>query len=622
MSQKHMRLFVSILVLACLSCCSSISSRGNEILSTHNDLPLTKRANRQLRAAQVESHIGKRSTDQALRRNHELHYVDDTLDIENRRLAAQVRVTAKLPTLLLEDIDHHVSNVNCAESHIVLGFGTTLRKRAALAEIGVGKDFYLVTSHDTCNVDGERSVYLVSTVSATSDDLNIVLSVSRVSWKSAIQTIKIDVGKSKERYRIRKQGEVQKRQMPSSAEASIVATPGAAASTVAFPVPPSSTPTATSAHKDVSFSYADTPLLPPAFPGVDSATLNVPFIPNGVSIKCKNCTVTGTIDILQGSVLGNTTNSSEDDDFSWDQGSFTFEANGFSAHIQLEATIQPSADLLSFEAPMPTIGLPGFSIPGVGTVGPIFKPAIVIGTQISSELEFTYGFNLTVPNNSSILLDLTDPEDSTVNGFPNSQITALPFTSSVNNIALTVSAAFRPELLLGISVLTGILGAGVFFNLPTVSATISQVAHVNSKCEPLPIPSSSATTNDNSSTIVDGVVEDVFGSLTHVEPEVELDFGVLAEAKLGAGGKGVEGVVTVFNTSFALPTTCLSFDEEEKTLGPVAAKTTGKEGGGKGAVASKKNEAGRGWENPLTGIGSVSGMIWGLFGVSLIFVGL
>ncbi|KAL8729501.1 MAG: hypothetical protein Q9181_004982, partial [Wetmoreana brouardii] len=499
------------------------------------------------------------------------------------------------------------SDINCAGSHIVLDFGTTLKKRAALAEIGAGKDFYLVTSHDTCNVDGERSVYLVSTVSGTSDDLNVVLSVSRVSWKSAIQTINIDFGKSGESYRIRKQGEVHKRQMPSSAEASIVATSGAAASTVAFPVPPSSTPTATSAHKDVSFSYTETPLLPPAFPGVDSATLNAPFIPNGVSVECKNCTVTGKIDILQGSVSGNSTNSSDDDDFSWDQGSFTFEANGFSAHILLGATIQPSVDLLSFEAPMPTIGLPGFSvrgaIPGVGTVGPIFKPAIVIGTQISSELEFTYGFNLTVPDNSSILLDLTDPEDSTVNGFPNSQITPLPFTSTVNNIALTVSAAFRPQLLLGVSVLTGILGAGVFFNLPTVSATISQVAHVNSKCEPLPMPSSSTTTNDNSSTIIDGVVEDVFGSLTHVEPEVELDFGVLAEAKLGAGGKGVDGVVTVFNTSFALPTTYLSFDEKEKTLGPVAAKTTGKEGGGKGAVASGTSEAGRGWENPLTGIG-------------------
>lgn len=92
--------------------------------------------------------------------------------------------------------------------------------------------------------------------------------------------------------------------------------------------------------------------------------LTLPSSPQGVSVQCKNCTVTGTIDILQGSVSGNTSNSntngSDDDGFSWDQGSFTFDANGFSAHIELEATVQPSANLLTFEAPMPSIGIPGF----------------------------------------------------------------------------------------------------------------------------------------------------------------------------------------------------------------------------------------------------------------------
>ncbi|KAL8872059.1 MAG: hypothetical protein Q9174_002240 [Haloplaca sp. 1 TL-2023] len=394
---------------------------------------------------------------------------------------------------------------------------------------------------------------------------------------------------------------------------------GVAPSAVAFPAPASSTPTATSVQKDLSFSYTDTALLPPSFPGVDTTTLNAPFVPQGVSVSCKNCTLTGTIDILQGSIAGNTSSlDSDDDEFSWDQGTFTFQANDFSAHIELEATILPSVDLLSYEAPIPAIGLPGFQIPGIGVVGPIFKPAVVIGTRISSQADFSYGFELTVPNNSSIVLDLGDPESSTVNGFSESSITALPFTTAIQNIALTVSAAFRPQLLLGVSILSSSasLGAGVFFNLPTVSATISQVAQVNSKCEPLPI----GNMTSNASTTVDDILQDVFGSLTHVEPAVGLDFGVLAEANLGISNSrevGLQNVVTIFNTTFPLPTTCLSFDPEKSTLGPVPAMATA--GGEADTESGMMSAADRTVEDPTERLRYMVGL---LLGVTLFFVNL
>lgn len=95
--------------------------------------------------------------------------------------------------------------------------------------------------------------------------------------------------------------------------------------------------------------------------------------PNGVSFQCKNCTVTGTIDILQGSVTGNTTSpgtdTGDDDEFIWDSGSFTFETTGFSAHVELGAAIQPSLSLLTYNAPMPSIGLPGFQVEYPPTFG-------------------------------------------------------------------------------------------------------------------------------------------------------------------------------------------------------------------------------------------------------------
>ncbi|KAL8808486.1 MAG: hypothetical protein Q9182_000037 [Xanthomendoza sp. 2 TL-2023] len=522
----------------------------------------------------------------------------DTLGRNNERFAAQVQLTTKLPTLTLEEIDHHLTAVTCTGSSVTLSFSTTLARDAAMKDFRRDNNFYLVTSHDTCNNGGERNVYLVSSMSNTDErDLDLVLSISRVPWRESVQTIKVDFGKSNEVYRFPHRAAIGKRQSSLSTEAAVVVGSGTGTASatvpVPFPAPPTATPTATSVSKNIGFSYIDTPLLPPSFPGVDSIMLDAPGVPNGVSFRCKNCTVTGTIDILQGSVSGNATgnattagsNNDEDNGFSWEGGSFTFEANDFSAHIELGATIEPTLSLLTYNASMPSIGLPGFQIPGIGVVGPIFKPGIVVGAQISTKLDFTYGFDLTVPDNSSITLKLVDSEDSTITGFSKSKITALPFTAGVDNVALTVSAAFRPELLLGVKVLTGTIGAGIFFNLPTVAATISQVAHVNSKCEPIPRNSTSSTVN--------GILEDVFGSLTHIEPSVEFDFGVLAEAQVNKFAAG--DVYTIFNTSFPLPTACFEFDKGKRALGAVTPSSKGK------AVAAPTGTgmAGKGKENPL-----------------------
>ena len=108
--------------------------------------------------------------------------------------------------------------------------------------------------------------------------LRLNLSTERVSWKSSVQTLEITFGKSSERYHIADQGSIRKRQAPSNPDATTAPEDGAVPSTVAFSAPASSTPTATSVQKDLSFSYTDTPLLPPSFPGVDSTTLNAPFV--------------------------------------------------------------------------------------------------------------------------------------------------------------------------------------------------------------------------------------------------------------------------------------------------------------------------------------------------------
>lgn len=80
--------------------------------------------------------------------------------VDDKRLAAQVHLKTKLPTLALEDIDHHVDYISCSETSILLGFVTASSKHAAIEELRSKDKFYLVTSHDTCNNDGERNIYL------------------------------------------------------------------------------------------------------------------------------------------------------------------------------------------------------------------------------------------------------------------------------------------------------------------------------------------------------------------------------------------------------------------------------------------------------------------------------
>jgi hypothetical protein len=128
--------------------------------------------------------------------------------------------------------------------------------------------------------DVQADLSSVSSYSSKSElDPDLVLFVTRMPWKKSIQTIRVDFAQSDESYRFPRQGVIAKRQAPSSSEAVVVSATPTASTTVpiAFPVPPTTTPTATSAHKDLGFSYIDTPLLPPSFPGVDSVTLNAPI---------------------------------------------------------------------------------------------------------------------------------------------------------------------------------------------------------------------------------------------------------------------------------------------------------------------------------------------------------
>lgn len=76
MFSAAIRLTVFLLISVSISPHSSFSHSVDGLLSVRNGVVHSKRYDRQLKAARVESKLGKRSIVQALRCDHELHYVD------------------------------------------------------------------------------------------------------------------------------------------------------------------------------------------------------------------------------------------------------------------------------------------------------------------------------------------------------------------------------------------------------------------------------------------------------------------------------------------------------------------------------------------------------------------
>jgi hypothetical protein len=75
------------------------------------------------------------------------------------QFAARVRMSARLPTVVLEDVDDHFNDIVCAHSSIHLHFATEESMTLTYEELKGMGEFFVVTSHEGCNNDGEREPY-------------------------------------------------------------------------------------------------------------------------------------------------------------------------------------------------------------------------------------------------------------------------------------------------------------------------------------------------------------------------------------------------------------------------------------------------------------------------------
>lgn len=76
------------------------------------------------------------------------------------QFGAKLGMQFKTPTLLLEDIEHHVETIACSKDGIHLHFLSEESLAHAHEEFRNVNAFFLISSHEGCNADGERDPYL------------------------------------------------------------------------------------------------------------------------------------------------------------------------------------------------------------------------------------------------------------------------------------------------------------------------------------------------------------------------------------------------------------------------------------------------------------------------------
>lgn len=62
--------------------------------------------------------------------------------------------------VVVEDIEHDLEHVHCSGPHIELRFKELQRWKAAVKGLGELTEYTVITSHESCNVDGERRPHL------------------------------------------------------------------------------------------------------------------------------------------------------------------------------------------------------------------------------------------------------------------------------------------------------------------------------------------------------------------------------------------------------------------------------------------------------------------------------
>ncbi len=195
------------------------------------------------------------------------------------QFVAQVRISSKWPSLVLEEMENHFDDVKCSDSTVRLYFQSRETLKLACEELSRVAGFVLITSHQGCNKDGERDTHMsaccyadyaktqcadlcrVSKLEVHDEGHILVLSVTRLAWKDAVHSIQVDFGSSDDYYELRQEHKIERRQATTTSTPTVTAP----TTSVAYPTPTSSgpPPQMPNVNAKINSQWTDTAILPP-----------------------------------------------------------------------------------------------------------------------------------------------------------------------------------------------------------------------------------------------------------------------------------------------------------------------------------------------------------------------
>ncbi|EOA84581.1 uncharacterized protein SETTUDRAFT_61645, partial [Exserohilum turcica Et28A] len=314
--------------------------------------------------------------------------------------------------------------------------------RAASHHNGTG---LIITSHEGCNAEGERSVYRVNDVTFAKDGEALEASVTKTTWQDAFDHVNITFGHTTEDHFYRRHADFARIRSKRQNRVSIPENTPDNVNTVTFDL--------NTEVLDKTFGAADILDIIGNFLPLPDLPVNVP-----IEVGCKRCATTGKLALSQGAfhidlskidLIPDIFQGGDDgkEISSVITGGFVeLQAIGVGARLELFArpTSNGMLEVALFQVP-----IAGFTIPGIGQAGAVFEPRVRFEFQVSGGLEVTAGLDLKVPDGSSLRVELTNLGNSKVVGFQDTSLTPLPVNVNLTDVDIILGLAFKPAIPIG-----------------------------------------------------------------------------------------------------------------------------------------------------------------------------
>ncbi|EZF46620.1 hypothetical protein H103_00425 [Trichophyton rubrum CBS 288.86] len=371
---------------------------------------------RHLSPAYPHGGLRKRQPGKILRNKANLDFVDHSTHVTARSndpvLYATLNMRSNHPVLSIEDLEDGLVDVACTEEGIKLTFSTSQYMEQVSKELGSTEEFVAISSHWGCNAEEERAPHMITGITVNKDENSVLLSRKDVQWKEAFRSIDVSFSHKSSSSVVRRS---QKPVNPSRRRSGTPTPEGSPTPTrdIVFPGVPSNMPYLKDGGGRISVNYKDKKLVP-----LDSDITNILKLPEGVTLSCKECSINGDVVLSTGSFsITSTDDSGLVSTLAFiSEGRVDIELSRVFARMELELALEAGKELLNFTVPMPSVPLSPFTIPQVVDFGAILTPQVSVEVALSKPLNFTYGVDISVPEDSFISLNFGSPANSTIKG--------------------------------------------------------------------------------------------------------------------------------------------------------------------------------------------------------------